>query len=134
MVHPRRLWKPVLGVCMALAAVGCGVTFKPLPAGSIAGRAGLYDYSPSATLSGDSLDIWWCGNNFNPKNLQAWFNGGMIQHEEGMLHPALQSYLHALELDPRYAEAHFNLGTTLRLQNRTLEAESCGRRARFNSG
>ena len=26
----------------------------------------------------------------NPENLQAWFNGGMIQHEEGMLHPALQ--------------------------------------------
>ncbi len=23
----------------------------------------------------------------NPENLQAWFNGGMIQHEEGMLHP-----------------------------------------------
>jgi hypothetical protein len=68
MAPPLRLWKPLLAVCMALAAAGCGVTFKPLPAGSIAGRARLYDYSPSAMLTGDSLDIWWCGNNFNPSD------------------------------------------------------------------
>ncbi len=46
----------------------------------------------------------------NPKNLQAWFNGGMIQHEEGMLHPALQSYLHAIELDPGQPKIWCNLG------------------------
>ena len=28
----------------------------------------------------------------NPQNLQAWFNGGMIQHEEGMLRDALICY------------------------------------------
>ena len=46
----------------------------------------------------------------NPQNLQAWFNGGMIQHEEGMLHPALQSYLRAIELDPEQAKIWCNLG------------------------
>jgi len=46
----------------------------------------------------------------NPQNLQAWFNGGMIQHEEGMLHPALQCYLRALELDPEQSKIWCNLG------------------------
>ncbi len=46
----------------------------------------------------------------NPENLQAWFNGGMIQHEEGMLHPALQCYLRSLELDPEQAKIWCNLG------------------------
>ena len=46
----------------------------------------------------------------NPRNLQAWFNGGMIQHEEGMLHPALQCYLHAVELDPEQSKIWCNLG------------------------
>jgi tetratricopeptide (TPR) repeat protein len=46
----------------------------------------------------------------NPENLQAWFNGGMIQHEEGMLHPALQCYLRSLELDPEQPKIWCNLG------------------------
>jgi tetratricopeptide (TPR) repeat protein len=46
----------------------------------------------------------------NPNNLQAWFNGGMIQHEEGMLHPALQCYLRAIELDPEQSKIWCNLG------------------------
>jgi tetratricopeptide (TPR) repeat protein len=46
----------------------------------------------------------------NPSNLQAWFNGGMIQHEEGMLHPALQCYLRAIELDPEQSKIWCNLG------------------------
>jgi len=46
----------------------------------------------------------------NPANLQAWFNGGMIQHEEGMLHPALQCYLRAIELDPEQSKIWCNLG------------------------
>ena len=46
----------------------------------------------------------------NPRNLQAWFNGGMIQHEEGMLHPALQCYLRAIELDPEQSKIWCNLG------------------------
>lgn len=46
----------------------------------------------------------------NPSNLQAWFNGGMIQHEEGMLQPALQCYLRAIELDPEQSKIWCNLG------------------------
>jgi tetratricopeptide (TPR) repeat protein len=46
----------------------------------------------------------------NPENLQAWFNGGMIQQEEGMLHPALQCYLRAIELDPEQPKIWCNLG------------------------
>ena len=46
----------------------------------------------------------------NPENLQAWFNGGMIQHEEGMLHPALQCYQKAIELDPEQSKIWCNLG------------------------
>jgi tetratricopeptide (TPR) repeat protein len=46
----------------------------------------------------------------NPENLQAWFNGGMIQHEEGMLHPAQQCYLRAIELDPEQSKIWCNLG------------------------
>ena len=46
----------------------------------------------------------------NPENLQAWFNGGMIQHEEGMLHPALQCYMRAIELDPEQSKIWCNLG------------------------
>ena len=46
----------------------------------------------------------------NPQNLQAWFNGGMIQHEEGMLHPAQQCYLRAIELDPEQSKIWCNLG------------------------
>ena len=46
----------------------------------------------------------------NPQNLQAWFNGGMIHHEEGMLHPAQQCYLRAIELDPEQSKIWCNLG------------------------
>jgi tetratricopeptide (TPR) repeat protein len=46
----------------------------------------------------------------NPENLQAWFNGGMIQHEEGMLHPALQCYMRAIEIDPEQSKIWCNLG------------------------
>ena len=46
----------------------------------------------------------------NPANLQACFNSGMIQHEEGMLHPALKSYERSLEIDPQQAKIWCNLG------------------------
>jgi len=46
----------------------------------------------------------------NPQNLQAWFNCGMIKHEEGMLHPALECYLRAIEVDPEQSKIWCNLG------------------------
>ena len=45
---------------------GCGVSFAPLPTGSIAGREGIYDYSPSVIQSGNLEQIWWCGSAYNP--------------------------------------------------------------------
>jgi hypothetical protein len=49
-----------------LGLAGCGVSFAPLPAGSAAGRAGAYDYSPSVIQSGNLQQIWWCGLDQNP--------------------------------------------------------------------
>jgi tetratricopeptide (TPR) repeat protein len=46
----------------------------------------------------------------NPENLQAHFNSGMIQHEEGMLYPALKSYERSLQIDPKQAKIWCNLG------------------------
>jgi hypothetical protein len=66
MAHTRVIRITVLVFCVAIGAVGCGVTFKALPAGSVVGRSGLYDYSPSATMSASSLQIWWCGKDYNP--------------------------------------------------------------------
>jgi hypothetical protein len=53
---------------IGLALAGCGFSFAPLPPGSIAGRAGVYDYSPSVTQSGTVQQIWWCGGDYNPTN------------------------------------------------------------------
>jgi hypothetical protein len=49
-----------------MGLAGCGVSFAPLPAGSIAGRAKLYNYSPSVIQSANLQQIWWCGSDANP--------------------------------------------------------------------
>src|SRR5580692_6195060 len=48
-------------LAIGLGLAGCGVSFAPLPAGSVAGRVGAYDYSPSVIQSGNLQQIWWCG-------------------------------------------------------------------------
>jgi hypothetical protein len=53
-----------LGVTLA-AAAGCGVHFEHLPAGSVAGRDEAYDYSPSAIQTGNTVQLWWCGQDDN---------------------------------------------------------------------
>jgi hypothetical protein len=53
---------------IALAEVGCGVTFAPTPQGAVAGRPGLYDYSPSVIQSDDVQQFWWCGLTVNPSD------------------------------------------------------------------
>jgi hypothetical protein len=69
MPHARGAVRALLAMGLALvAAVGCGVHFEHLPAGSIAGRAGQYDYSPSSIVSGDVLQLWWCGSDANPSD------------------------------------------------------------------
>jgi hypothetical protein len=53
---------------LALGTAGCGVSNAPLPAGSLTGRTGVYDYSPSVLQSGTVQQIWWCGGDYNPAN------------------------------------------------------------------
>ena len=57
-----------------------------------------------------AMDAYARAVELNPNNLQACFNSGMIQHEEGMLHPALKSYERSLEIDPQQAKIWCNLG------------------------
>jgi hypothetical protein len=53
---------------LAFGLTGCGVSYAPLRSGSVAGRAGVYNYSPSVLQSGNVQQIWWCGFGGNPKN------------------------------------------------------------------
>jgi hypothetical protein len=60
----------LMGIMLAagLGVAGCGVSFAPLPAGAIAGRAGVYNYSPSVIQSGNLEQFWWCGLDQNSHN------------------------------------------------------------------
>ncbi len=60
----RLLITTTVAFCL-VSAVGCGVHFEHLPAGSFAGRDSAYDYSPSVIQSGNLLQLWWCGNDDN---------------------------------------------------------------------
>ncbi len=58
----------LLAIGLGLGIAGCGFRLAPLPPGSIAGRAGNYDYSPSVIQSGNLQQFWWCGGPNNPNN------------------------------------------------------------------
>jgi len=64
---------------LALAAAGCGVSYAPLPAGSVAGRVALYNYSPSVIQSGNVQKFWWCGGDYNPYDTKQYSD--TIQYE-----------------------------------------------------
>lgn len=66
MVHVYVLTTTVLTMALGFGMVGCGFNLAPLPAGSNAGRAGIYDYSPSVIQSGDQQQSWWCGGAYSP--------------------------------------------------------------------
>src|SRR5277367_4941459 len=55
----------ILALGLGLCVSGCGVSFDPLPAGSVVGRNALYDYSPSVIQSGNLQQVWWCGQDQN---------------------------------------------------------------------
>jgi hypothetical protein len=64
-----RVWtRKILAMGLGVGLAGCGFSFAPLPAGSIAGRAGVYDYSPSVIQTGNLQQSWWCGSNYNPND------------------------------------------------------------------
>jgi hypothetical protein len=62
----RVLIANILAIGLGLALAGCGVSFAALPPGSVVGRDGAYDYSPSVIQSGTQLQFWWCGSGVNP--------------------------------------------------------------------
>ncbi len=62
----RLLTATMLAAGLGSALAGCGFSYAPLPAGSVAGRAGVYNYSPSVIQSGNVLQVWWCGAAYNP--------------------------------------------------------------------
>lgn len=62
----RGVTRKLLPLALAFAATaGCGVTYRQLPPGSVVGRVGIYNYSPSVIQSGNTLQIWWCGSDDN---------------------------------------------------------------------
>ncbi len=65
MAQANAVARTVLVISVALVATGCGVHFEHLPAGSVVGRAGIYDYSPSVIQAGNVLQVWWCGADDN---------------------------------------------------------------------
>jgi hypothetical protein len=79
MVQMRALTGIILVTGLGLGLAGCGVSLAPLPAGSVAGRAQLYDYSPSVIQSGDLQKIWWCGSGYNPADVTQYSD--TIQYE-----------------------------------------------------
>jgi hypothetical protein len=68
MAQVRALTGTILVIGLGLCMGGCGVSYKPLPAGALAGRVELYDYSPTAIQNGNLEQIWWCGSGVNPSD------------------------------------------------------------------
>jgi hypothetical protein len=65
-----RAWTGIFVVLgLGFATAGCGVSFAPLLPGSVAGRAGIYDYSPSVIKSANLQQFWWCGAGINPTDV-----------------------------------------------------------------
>jgi hypothetical protein len=79
MADMRVLTGALLAMGLGFGAAGCGFSFTPLPAGSVAGRAGVYDYSPTVIQSGNLLQAWWCGGDYNPQ--QANYYSDTIQYQ-----------------------------------------------------
>jgi len=61
-----RLVVTLATLCVITAATGCGIELNGPPAGAFLGRAGVYDYSPSAIQVGNRQQFWWCGQGHNP--------------------------------------------------------------------
>lgn len=67
MADMRGLTGAVIAIGLGFGVAGCGFSFTPLPVGSVAGRAGVYDYSPTVIQSGHLRQSWWCGGAYNPE-------------------------------------------------------------------
>jgi hypothetical protein len=60
-----RIGISLAALCILFLGVGCEI-YVDTPAGAFLGRAGRYDYSPSAIQFGNVQQFWWCGEAFNP--------------------------------------------------------------------
>lgn len=56
-------------LCATGIDIGCGINVNGPPAGAFLGRAGTYNYSPSAIQEGNLQQFWWCGAAQNPNLL-----------------------------------------------------------------
>jgi len=61
----------------------------------------------------------------NPKSAPARNLVGLALYKKGDMEGAVEQYHRALDLDPRYPEAHFNLGNAYERLRRLKDAESC---------
>jgi protein O-GlcNAc transferase len=61
----------------------------------------------------------------DPADVQAWFCRGVYEQCLGRREQAIESYRHALSLDPRLPNAHNNLGLLLEEEGRLEEAAEC---------
>jgi hypothetical protein len=52
---------------LCATGIGCGIDVNGPPAGAFLGRAGTYNYSPSAIQTGNLQQFWWCGAAQNPQ-------------------------------------------------------------------
>jgi hypothetical protein len=64
MLNARAVTRALLGI-LIFSASGCGFQPRHLPAGSVAGRYAVYDYSPTSVESGNMRQLWWCGSDDN---------------------------------------------------------------------
>ncbi len=58
----------------------------------------------------------------NPRDARAWFQAGFCMGKLGQTEAKLTAYRKALQLDPKYVDAHYSLGISLLLAGRKCEA------------
>lgn len=63
------------------------------------------------------------------ESAETWFERGLAAEDEESWHQAAEAYRKALEREPLFPEAYFNLGNVLRALNQPADAEYCYRAA-----
>ncbi|MHA1734582.1 MAG: tetratricopeptide repeat protein [Promethearchaeota archaeon] len=73
----------------------------------------------------------WLGKSLelDPTNADVWFLLGVVQHEDGKLEGAVESWRRGLELDPRNPDAWRELGVVLEILGQFREARASYKRA-----
>jgi Flp pilus assembly protein TadD len=58
----------------------------------------------------------------NPKDARAWLQAGFCFGKAGATEEKLRAYRRAIALDPKFADAHYNLGVSLLLSDHKCDA------------